>query len=188
MAEEFDDIFERLYNTYFDRLMFYALRFVNEQSEAEDIISDVFFQLWQRHDEIDFSKGIATYLYRAVATHALSYLRHRKVSAIRLELLESVSDRRIDFIDHDSIVDTMEQDDRASGLRRAINELPEKSRQAFTLSYINHLRSKDIAEVMGISQRTVETHIYKALKILREKLKYLMYLIIVLTFFPDWCK
>ncbi|MDE5554894.1 MAG: sigma-70 family RNA polymerase sigma factor, partial [Muribaculaceae bacterium] len=59
------------------------------------------------------------------------------------------------------------------GLRDALAELPEKCRQVFVLSYVNNLKSKEIAEVMNISVRTVEAHIYKALKLLRSRLKHL---------------
>lgn len=55
----------------------------------------------------------------------------------------------------------------------AIDELPDKCKEVFKLSYLHDMKNKDIADVMGISLRTVEAHMYKALKILREKLSYL---------------
>ena len=64
-------------------------------------------------------------------------------------------------------------------LREAIDELPDKCRQVFILSYINGLKNKDIAEAMNISVRTVEAQVYKALHTLRDKLRYLLVLIII---------
>ena len=65
----------------------------------------------------------------------------------------------------------------------AISELPDKCREAFKLSYIHGLRNRDIADAMGVSVRTVDAHIYKALRILREKLRYLFFLLFINTFF-----
>ena len=59
-------------------------------------------------------------------------------------------------------------------IEQAIESLPEKCRQAFTLSYIQDLKNQDIADIMNVSPRTIDAHIYRALRVLREKLKYIL--------------
>ncbi|MDE5919903.1 MAG: sigma-70 family RNA polymerase sigma factor, partial [Duncaniella sp.] len=70
-------------------------------------------------------------------------------------------------------------------IKKALSELPDKCREVFVLSYIKGLKSKDIAEAMNVSVRTVETHIYKALRILRSRLKYLVGLFLIIRAFID---
>lgn len=87
MIKRTDDTFVKLYDTYFEKLMFHATRFVDDQAEAEDIVADVFYELWSRRDEIDFEKGIVSYMYKAVSMRALNVLRHKNVAAVRLSLI-----------------------------------------------------------------------------------------------------
>lgn len=65
----------------------------------------------------------------------------------------------------------------------AMKELPEKCRQVFSLSYISGLKSKEIADALGLSVRTVEAHIYKALRIMRDKLGYLVPVLLIFYLF-----
>ncbi|MCM1050392.1 MAG: RNA polymerase sigma-70 factor [Paenibacillus sp.] len=173
MIKGTDDNFVKLYDTYFEKLMFHASRFVDDQAEAEDIVADVFYELWSRRDEIDFEKGIVSYMYKAVSMRALNVLRHKNVAAVRIEALEAINDRRMDFIDHSNLEEKIESSDIRTGIRDAMDKLPDKCKQAFILSYINGLKSKEIAQIMDISVRTVEAHVYKALRFLRERLHYL---------------
>lgn len=158
--------------------MFHALRFVDDDDEARDIVSDVFVDLWEKLDSLDLEMGIGSYLYKAVSSRALNVLRHKKVAAVRIETLEAINERRLEFIDLTTPCDAAETGDVRKGIAEALSRLPEKCREVFVLSYVNGLRSKDIAEAMGISVRTVEAHIYKALRLLREQLRYLLMLIV----------
>ncbi len=181
MSPEFEDRFHKLYEAYFNKLIFHALRFVNDKAEAEDIVADVFADLWHKFPTLDHNAGMVAYLYRAVSTRALNVLRHRNVAAVRIEMLESINEKRMDFIDKTNLEDTINSREIKEGIRSALADLPEKCREVFILSYINGLKSKEIADAMEISVRTVDAHIYKALRILRDKLKYL--LIFILIFF-----
>ena len=161
------------------------MRFVQNEDDAEDIVADVFCDLWKRIGEVDLDSGITTYLYRAVSSRALNLLRHQNIAAVRIETLEAINERRMEFMSRDNLEDTVHSRDIEHGLKEALSELPDKCRQAFVLSYMNGLKSKDIAEAMNVSVRTVETHIYKALRILRSKLKYLVSLLLAIRVFFD---
>lgn len=171
--------FKQLFDANYRRLVFHALRFVENQVEAEDVVSDVFYELWKNLDDLDIDSGITSYLYRAVSTRALNVLRHRNVAAVRIELLESINERRMEFIAEDDTQREVESTEIGNKIREAINELPDRCRQVFILSYINGLKNKEIAEAMNTSVRTVDTQVYKALRFLRDKLRYLLVLIII---------
>lgn len=175
-------LFERLFDENYRRLIIHALRYVNDEDDAEDVVADVFADLWNRMDLIDLESGIVSYLYRAVSSRSLNVLRHRNVAAVRIETLEAINNRCIEFADSYSLDDDVHSREIRQGLTDAIKQLPDKCRNVFILSYVNGLKSKEIAEAMGISARTVEAHIYKALKMLREKLKYLTVFLIAILY------
>lgn len=166
--------FKQLFDAYYGRLIVHALRFVDTQAEAEDVVGDVFYELWKKIDTVDLDSGMVAYLYRAVTTRALNVLRHKNVAAVRIEMLEVIGERRLDFISEDDTERDVESEEIARNIRDAVNELPERCRQIFILSYVNGLKNKEIADAMNISVRTVEAQIYKALRFMREKLKYLL--------------
>lgn len=166
--------FEKLFDDNYRRLIFHALRFVDSQEEAEDIVSDVFYELWRNRDSIDWDSGILSYLFRAVSTRALNVLRHKNIAAVRIELLEAINEKRLEFISDDNTCRKVETGEIREGLLSAIKDLPERCREVFVLSYINGLKNKEIATAMNVSVRTVDAQIYKALRVLRDKLKYLL--------------
>lgn len=171
--------FRRLFDDNYRRLIFHALRFVDTEDEAEDVVADVFYELWKKIDEIDLDGGIVAYLYRAVSTRALNVLRHKGVAAVRIELLEQINERRIEFMSDTDLQRSMESREIGEQIHAAIDELPERCRQVFILSYVNGLKNKEIADAMNVSVRTVEAQIYKALHFLRDKLRYLLVLIVI---------
>ena len=187
MEENFDQTYRALFRRYYANLLFYATRIVGED-EAEDVVQDVFVELWRRKETMKVGEQIQAFLYRAVYTRALNVLKHREIvnsyEAVALE----VHKKRIEFYQPDSndVVKRIEDSELRRKLSEAINELPDKCRMVFKLSYLHDMKNKDIAETMGISLRTVEAHMYKALKLLRDRLGYLN-LMLVLFFLGKVC-
>ena len=128
--------FEKLFDDNYRRLIFHALRFVDSQEEAEDIVSDVFYELWKKIDCLDLNSGITSYLYRAVSTRALNVIRHKNVAAVRIELLESINERRMEFVAEEDTQRDVESVEIGQKMRHAIDELPDRCRQVFILSFI----------------------------------------------------
>lgn len=180
MSSDLRKRFEQVFDDNYRRMLIHAQRFVQDEDDAEDIVAEVFYELWKRNDEVDLDSGITTYLYRAVSSRSLNYLRHKNVAAIRIEALEAINEKRIEFMAKQSTDDIVNSHDIQKGLHEALSELPDKCRQVFILSYVNGLKSKEIADAMDVSVRTVEAHIYKALRLLRNQLKYLLSFILIL--------
>ncbi len=186
MTKNDSEKFEQIFSDNHHRLFLHALRFVRDESEAEDIVADVFLDLWRRFEDIDTELGIATYLYRAVSTRALNCLRHQNVAAVRIESLEAINEKRMEFIAHDDLENVIYSKEIEHGIKQALSALPDKCRQVFVLQYVNGLKSKEIADALDISVRTVEAHIYKALRLLRNHLKYLVGLTAVVCRLADF--
>lgn len=175
MSENLDHTYKLLFHKYYANLLFYATRIVGEE-EAEDVVQDVFVELWRRKDTVQMGEQIQAFLYRAVYTRALNVLKHRDVKSSYEAVLAEIHKKRIEFYqpDNNDVVKRIENRELRKRLAEAINELPDKCKMVFKLSYLHDMKNKDIAETMGISLRTVEAHMYKALKILRGKLEYLL--------------
>lgn len=180
MTEDFNHTYKLLFRKYYANLLFYATRIVGEE-EAEDVVQDVFVELWQRKDALTVGDKIQSFLYRAVYTRALNVLKHREIMNSYEAIAQEIHKKRIEFYQPDSneVVKRIEDRELRRQLSEAIGELPDKCKTVFTLSYLHGMKNKEIAEALGISLRTVEAHMYKALKLLRDRLGYLNLLLVL---------
>ena len=101
MDENFDLTYKALFRRYYPSLIFYATRLVGEE-EAEDVVQDVFVELWKRKDSIEIGEQIQAFLYRAVYTRALNVLKHRNVEDGYCAAMEEINRRRAEFYQPDN--------------------------------------------------------------------------------------
>lgn len=176
-------IYDILFRKYYPGLLFYATRFLPED-EAEDIVQDTFLELWKRKDTIEIGDQIQAFLYRITYTKCLNALKHKQVENEYSTAAAELYQKKIEFYDpgQNETMLRMENKELQAEVYKAINELPDKCKEVFKLSYLHDMKNKEIAEVLDISMRTVEAHMYKALKYLRIRLKYLLLLLLLLLF------
>ena len=101
MNENFNITYKALFRRYYPSLIFYATRLVGEE-EAEDVVQDVFVELWKRKDHIEIGDQIQAFLYRAVYTRALNVLKHRSVEEGYCVAMEEINQRRAEFYQPDN--------------------------------------------------------------------------------------
>lgn len=173
-SDNFEYTYKELFRKYYPALIFYTTRLVGEEA-AEDVVQDIFIELWNRKDTIEIGEQIQAFLYRAAYNRALNVLKHRNIQDEYCTAMEEINQKRLEFYqpDNNEIIRNIEDRELHKEIRNAINELPDKCRKVFILSYLHNMRNKEIADVMGLSLRTVEAHIYKALKYLRNRLGHL---------------
>lgn len=160
-----EPVFGDLFKTHFKPLRNYAFSFVREQTLAEDIVQTVFLRLWEKIEVLNFTDSIAAYLYRAVYNESLNALKHNKVRRSHQSWLNRQMKVHTDTAHKNLHLRDLEQK-----LRPAINALPEQCRTVFQLSRYEDLRYRDISLRLGISVKTVENQMGKALKLLRAAL------------------
>ena len=163
--------FEMLFNFYCQRLINFTRRYVVDIQIAENIVQDVFVHLWHHRANLDSTRSIKSYLFIAVKNEALKEIRHRNVESRSKQKL-------IDLIEPDINPEKeLTTDEMKKKIHQAINELPNKCREIFKMNRFDGLKYTEIAEILNISEKTVETQMGRALKKLRERLRPLLPLI-----------
>lgn len=167
-------LFEQLFRDHYKALCHFAERYLHDNDSAQEIVQDVFINLWQKKETISSDKSVKSYLYTSVKNRCLNYIRDNK--KFRSQYLDVELEMEIPFED----VDQFSESETQNRIEKALDKLPGKCRQVFELSRFEELKYKEIAERLRISQKTVEIHMSKALKILRVELKDLLLILIIL--------
>jgi RNA polymerase sigma-70 factor (family 1) len=154
-----------LYMRYWDKLLVVAANHLDSPEEAEEVLQDIFFSLWQRRETLELKYSLATYLsvavkYRIINLMDKQYrLRHKMKSSIsEAEMLSPSAETGL------LEKELMEQ------IAIAVKRLPEKCRIVFTMSREQGMSHKQIAAELNISEKTVTNHLTKAIKDLKDGL------------------
>lgn len=152
--------FEKLYSEHWEALYSRAFSVLTNTTLATDIVQDVWVDFWERRDEIE-NINIEGYLFNSLRFRIFKEFRKQKYEN---KLVQDFILLANEYNITDEDIDYNETLDR---LYEVIDSFPCRCKEIFLMSRFKGLKNKEIAEKLGISQRTVETHISKALKILR---------------------
>jgi RNA polymerase sigma-70 factor, ECF subfamily len=172
--------FNRLFTDHYPALRAYAALLVTNDA-AEDIVQDVFLNTWKNRDTILIHTSVKSYLFKSVYNRCLNKLSHLKMQHGKQRELEYALKIREVILSHpekNPVIQKLYIDELRDELYQAIEDLPEKCREVFKLSYLDDHRNKDISEILNISVSTVEKHINHALKTLRKTLSHLKMLFV----------
>ena len=152
--------FKSIYMSYCDRIMRYLIMYVNSPQIAEELLSDVFFALWENRKQLLDISNFDAYIYRIAKFKVLNYLRDNKSLTIDLDEIP---------IDLFAFTETTTEDDYISeelihALNEAIEQLPTKSKLAFKLIREDGMKYKDAADHLGVSVKTLEAQLTYAVK------------------------
>ena len=161
--------YEALFRTYYPRLCRFVLKMVQSKSIAEEIVQEIFLKIWEHRATWTSQYPIRIYLYRAAKNLSLNHLKHEKV----VREWEKEELMKIPLSENDPEMELF-QHELSFAIQRAIDRLPERCRLTFTLHRQEGLTYTEIASVLNISIKTVETQMGRALKTLRKLL--LLYL------------
>jgi RNA polymerase sigma-70 factor (ECF subfamily) len=162
--------FEAMFRAYRDDLVGFVTSMLRSPDLAREVVQDLFLRIWQHRDLWEPNGPLNTYLFRAARNRAIDHIRHD-----RAEL--TLRDRAMREGSVTIAQPTSEPADRlvrAADLRdaiaRAVDELPDRCREVFRLRRQHHLTNAQVAEVLGISVKTVEVQMTRALGYLRRRL------------------
>ena len=151
-----------LYDKYWKALYVSSYNILRDKSLCEDIVQEVFMDLWKKRNTLNINVSLKSYLYACVRYQVFAQIRKDK-NKIRLEVYEDL-DKRLHYgnpevkLIHKEFVEQIET---------IIESLPEKCRKVYKLSRIEELSHKEISDRLNISTKTVENHITKALRVLK---------------------
>ncbi len=150
-----------IFRTWYASLVRAAESMVRTRAVAEEIVQDVMLELWRRRESLVEGGSPQAYLFQSVRNRALNHIRHERVE--RRAEPEAEREAAIQAPAHALLVE--EEIDVA--LKRAVAALPDRCREVFELSRTHGLKYSEIAEALGISVKTVEAQMGKALRLLR---------------------
>jgi RNA polymerase sigma-70 factor (ECF subfamily) len=157
--------FEVLFKAHFRELHAYAYSLVSDWDNAEELVQGLFLKLWERNDWGGIHGSVRSYLYKSVYHESLNLLRRQKVHLRYQELTVPTMENQTS-----DAAENLKLREVEIRLAKALNKLPEKCRAIFHLSRFEELKYQQIADRLNISIKTVETHMVKALKILRKEM------------------
>ncbi len=161
-----------LFKEYYALLCAYARRYVGRKDIAEEIVSETFFTIWKNRETLHITGPVKAYLLKAVSNNSLYYLRQLKHEEKLEDYFRDTSFENIGIaVNADKeMEDGLFKEELIVKIENAVNQLPVQQQKAFKLKRYQGKKNKEVAELMGLSIKTIEMHLSKAMMTLREQL------------------
>ncbi|TJY61539.1 RNA polymerase sigma-70 factor [Sphingobacterium alkalisoli] len=153
------------FDLHYKSLCYFAVPLCQDTQQAEDIVADCFFKLWQNRTEFQTAQNVKAFLYISCRNASLNHLRSLKRRNAAQELYFSQLESGEETILY-QIIET----EVLHILSREIEELPTKCREVFKMIYIENKKTDEIADLLGISVKTVRGHKARAIELLKSQL------------------
>jgi len=154
--------FQKIYDAFCKPLYRFALSYMKDSFDVEEIVQDVFLKLWEKRDEVDELKSFKSYLYRITVNKIFNELKHRVVKRKYDQHLLN-----IDLVTHETPESSIQFQELNKKLESLLSKLPEQQRTIFIMSRWQGLSNAEIAQNLNLSARTVENQIYRAAKFIK---------------------
>jgi len=165
--------FESFYKKYQPRLFAYGIGILNDEDVTKDLVQEAFISFWENKEHILTDYSVTAYLFKIFHVKCSKYLRMKSIVTNFSHLSElKLQEMEISFYNPDeNILGSIFMHDVEKLYKKALDQLPEQCREIFVLSRQEEMKSAEIAFKLGLSVRTVENQIYKAMRIMREEMK-----------------
>lgn len=157
--------YEKIYQRYWLKLYRHALKMLQNEEEAKDVVQDVFVMLWSKQNELNSITSLSSYLYASVRNKILNLFKRNRIEDNHLDSLKVFIGQGENITDH-----LIREKNLSAIIEKEITLLPDRMRQVFELKRKNNLSYQEIAKEMTISDLTVKTQMNKAIKVLRLRL------------------
>ena len=159
------EAFNQLFRRYYTPLLRFCVRFVADTDTAAEIVQDLFVKLWANREKLRLTTGFEPYMLQSVRNAAITFINKERSHAEAHENIYS------DESDNNDPSETLQSNNLEASYQKVLAAMPEKRREVFLASRFEGLKYNEIAEKLGLSQKTVEAHMSAAIKQLREGLK-----------------
>lgn len=165
-------VFDYIFNYYYSSLCAFAMQYTNDRDVSEDLVQDLFISLWMEAPNLRINSSLKSYVFTGVKNRCFDYQKHQKVVK-KYKVYELFSSKNGDNATESYFAES----ELRLAIQKSLEKLSPRCREIFELSRHKGLSNQEISEKLGISKRTVELQISKALKILRNEL---------IEFLPFW--
>lgn len=178
--------FNKLFNTYYQQFVYFALGYIRDEVKAEDFVSDAFAIYWEVHNTLPVNTNAPGYILTIVKNKCLNYLKHKK---IELKVINELTDHAQWVLNTN--INTLEacnpdkifSQEIQQIIEKTINKQPKRTAQIFRMSRFEHLSHREIAEELKLSTKSIEYHISKTLNELRVNLQEYITVFVLVCFF-----
>jgi RNA polymerase sigma-70 factor (ECF subfamily) len=170
--------FDYIFGKYHRLLLLYSLKYIESESEALDIVQNIFVAIWENGKYKQAEEQVKAYLFSAAKNSCLNYLKHQKVVR-RFEHETALQIKEMEAAHYQSGEKSLIEQENLAQINQAINSLTDIYREVIILSRFEGLKNAEIAEKLNIPIRTVETRIFRALSILKEKMSQKSFVILL---------
>jgi RNA polymerase sigma-70 factor (ECF subfamily) len=166
-----EEAFEEMFFDYYPKLFWFVERHVMSRDAADEIVKDLFVDLWQQRERLAIRSSLKAYLYAAARNRALNFLRmsESRKRHLTVHVLEDEEWALIPSLTDDPL-EELEKKELEAEVQKAIEALPGRCKLVLTLRWDDGLRYAEIAEVLGISVKTVENQMARAFGLLCDRL------------------
>jgi RNA polymerase sigma-70 factor (ECF subfamily) len=161
---------ELLFQALYVPLCAFAETIVRSASAAEDVVGETFLKLWMHRETIHVRGAVRNYLYMAVRNTAISQLKRTGRETRYIESYPAVAGALHGSVANDA-EERLHMEELSTRVKDAIERLPRRAQQTYVLYYQHHMSYAEIARVMGVSVKTVENQLARALRILWSRLE-----------------
>ena len=161
--------FDVLYPKYHHRLLLFTLKFVESEGDALDIVQNVFVAVWEKGMYLQNEEQVQSYLFSAVKKSCLNYIKHQKVVR-KFENETSLHLKEIEALHFQSGEKSLIENENLKQINDAIDSLADIYKEVIVLSRIEGLKNHEVASRLNLPLRTVETRVFRALSMLKEKI------------------
>ena len=159
------EAFDVIYRNYSKKLFHFALGLLKDKDIAEDLVQEVFVSLWEKRNQVNPKLNFENYIFTIAYNSIRKFFRNQSTETKVIDLLVKDSPEIIE-----SIYGTVIYNEMLEHANKIIETLPQKRKTVYKLSRQEGMKTKEIADRLNISTRTVENHLAKALKYLRKEL------------------
>lgn len=165
LREGSKDAFRLLFDEDGPKIYAFALSYLKNASDAEELLQEVFLKLWEVRSSLDSSKNIRSFLFKICINLIYDFIRRKNIEQVYLDYSGRNSPSSGDNTWHEVIYNDM-----LSNLQQLIAKMPEQRQRIFRLSKEDGFSNEEIADQLNLSKRTVENQLYRAVSFLKEKI------------------
>ncbi len=155
--------FNTIFDKYYDSLCDFSYMMNGSKELAEEVVADVLANIWIKKNKIEIVHSLKAYLFRSTRNMTISYMRKRKLNTVHIE--DSIHFQPVESSNPE---EKIIQEESLIYVENILNIIPEKSRRIFKMHRFDKLKYQEISNILDISNKTVEKHMSKAIKIMRE--------------------